>query len=376
MLSLYVGITILLLGLYAYLIIYILDKWEAYPDYGDFNSIDSSLGVTILIPARNEAANIKACLDSILVSAADIDNALEILVLDDHSEDETYAIARSISDTRIKVIRLSDKIENRNINAYKKMALAIGHQEARMDYILQLDADVTVTQPYLSTILSALTNLKPDFIAGPVCLEGGTALQHFQVLDMMGMMAVTAAGIDSNNWYMANGANMLYKKDLVSFADSHTASGDDVITIQTLAAEGSKIIYLKNLDATVFTDALADIKGFYHQRLRWATKNKYQSSISMKVMMAIPFINCLVILVHPFIAIWSGVTAWILLALHVMGKVMIDYIYLKSLATFFRKEEAMGSFGYASIVYILYIAIVGVASLVVKNYMWKGRKVT
>jgi cellulose synthase/poly-beta-1,6-N-acetylglucosamine synthase-like glycosyltransferase len=376
MLSLYVGLTILLIGLYVYLIIYILDKWEAYTDYSQPISIDPSLSLTLLIPARNEAAHIKACLESILASAADIDNTLEIIVLDDHSEDATYAIANSIGDTRIKVIRLCDRIVNKNINAHKKMALAIGLQEASMDYILQLDADVRVGRPYLSVLLSALTNQKPDFIAGPVCLEGSSALQHFQALDMMGMMAVTVAGIESSKWHIANGANMLYKKDLVSFSDSQTASGDDVVTIQTLAAEGRKILFLKSLDATVYTAAMANLREFYHQRIRWATKNKYQSSLSMKVMMAIPFINCLVILAHPFMAIWAGMVAWVLLGLHIMSKVMIDYIYLKSLSTFFGKEKAMGAFGYASVVYIFYIAIIGVASLVVKKYTWKGREVT
>ena len=45
--------------------------------------------LTILIPARNEARNIKKCIESI-----DISNDLikEIIVLDDNSEDQTWFI--------------------------------------------------------------------------------------------------------------------------------------------------------------------------------------------------------------------------------------------------------------------------------------------
>jgi len=47
--------------------------------------------VSVVIPARNEGANIAACVQSILMSRYP---ALEVIVVDDHSVDDTLAIAR------------------------------------------------------------------------------------------------------------------------------------------------------------------------------------------------------------------------------------------------------------------------------------------
>ncbi|MDZ7342931.1 MAG: glycosyltransferase family 2 protein [candidate division KSB1 bacterium] len=59
--------------------------------------------VSVLIPARNEAANIEACLQGLLVQ--DYPD-LEILVLDDNSSDETAAIVNRLTqqDRRVKLI--------------------------------------------------------------------------------------------------------------------------------------------------------------------------------------------------------------------------------------------------------------------------------
>jgi cellulose synthase/poly-beta-1,6-N-acetylglucosamine synthase-like glycosyltransferase len=47
--------------------------------------------VSVLIPARDEAGNIRACVESVLAS---LGVALEVLVLDDASTDSTAAIVR------------------------------------------------------------------------------------------------------------------------------------------------------------------------------------------------------------------------------------------------------------------------------------------
>ena len=59
--------------------------------------------VSVIIPARNEAANIERCLTSVLTSDWP---ALEVLVIDDHSTDGTGALVRAIAarDPRVRVL--------------------------------------------------------------------------------------------------------------------------------------------------------------------------------------------------------------------------------------------------------------------------------
>jgi cellulose synthase/poly-beta-1,6-N-acetylglucosamine synthase-like glycosyltransferase len=56
----------------------------------------SATQFTVIIPARNEAANIKACVDSILNQDYP-DAAFEIIVIDDFSEDDTAFIVHALS---------------------------------------------------------------------------------------------------------------------------------------------------------------------------------------------------------------------------------------------------------------------------------------
>src|SRR3954452_17782929 len=55
--------------------------------------------VSVLIPARDEAASIRRCLASVAWQQAD-----EVLVLDDGSTDATAEIAGGVSDARVRVL--------------------------------------------------------------------------------------------------------------------------------------------------------------------------------------------------------------------------------------------------------------------------------
>jgi len=59
--------------------------------------------VSVLIPARNEAASIRAAVEAALNSR---DVTLEVIVMDDHSEDDTAAIVRRMAavDHRVRLV--------------------------------------------------------------------------------------------------------------------------------------------------------------------------------------------------------------------------------------------------------------------------------
>lgn len=56
--------------------------------------------VSVLIPARNEERSIEACVQAVLASR-NVD--LEVIVLDDHSEDRTADVVRSLGDSRVRL---------------------------------------------------------------------------------------------------------------------------------------------------------------------------------------------------------------------------------------------------------------------------------
>src|SRR5690606_16337611 len=86
--------------------------------------------VSVLIAARNEEKNIGLTLQDILNQNFPV-HLLEIIVVDDHSTDNTAVIVRSFSDQGVRLIQLNEK---EPLNSYKKKAIseAINHASGEL----------------------------------------------------------------------------------------------------------------------------------------------------------------------------------------------------------------------------------------------------
>ncbi|HVJ80328.1 MAG TPA: glycosyltransferase family 2 protein [Planctomycetia bacterium] len=93
--------------------------------------------VSILIPAKNESANIERCLRSVLSQEF---APLEILVADDRSDDDTAAIIERIAalDPRLKLHRITELPPGWT---GKTHALDVLQRQAKGDWLLFVDAD-------------------------------------------------------------------------------------------------------------------------------------------------------------------------------------------------------------------------------------------
>ena len=381
MLISYLFFSVCSISAYCYLIIYILQQWNNIKliDENQKSKLNQSLGMSIIIPARNEANNIVQCLQAILDNH-DIDKiAPQVIVIDDHSTDNTFQLANSIDSPYVKVIRfVINKADNTSeINAYKKAAISLGLEHCKNKFIVQLDADTIVPSDYLKTIVQYQNHYSAEFLAAPIKFYPcNNLLHHFQQLDTLGMMAVTGAGIISNQWHMANGANMCYNKKHVNYNHKDAASGDDIYTIQKIAHDHPHDIhYIKDRKAIVTTSPVSTYAELYQQRIRWATKNKSMTRLSMQVMMGIPFINAIFILMHIPMMIFFGEPIILIFLFHIMTKLMIDYVYLKELTDHFDAQESMKYFLPSNVMHIIYIAMIGTLSFFIKKYRWKGRVV-
>ena len=93
--------------------------------------------VSVIVPARNEARHIAACLDSVLGSTWP---RLEVIVVDDHSTDGTGDLARAIA-TRDPRLRVIDAPPLPADWFGKQWACASGAREAQGEILLFADAD-------------------------------------------------------------------------------------------------------------------------------------------------------------------------------------------------------------------------------------------
>ncbi len=344
--------------------------------------------VSIIIPARNEAANIERCLQSILANDYPT-SLLEIIVVDDHSTDKTAEIAAACSPL-VKIIDLSRYISS-PINSYKKMAIEIAVKQSTGSLIISTDADCSIPTRWIQTIVSFFNIKNSVFIAMPVSLtSSGSFVEKFQVIDFMVLQGITVGAVNNNLHPMCNGANMAYSKEAFEAVNgfegvSNIASGDDMLLMQKIAQTFPKQIhYLKSDEVLVTTGALPTVKGFLQQRIRWASKAGFYNNSGLNAVLGIVYFFNLFLFMAPFVALFfnpvlkvSAVLSinlfqiWMLLLLM---KIIIDSWFFYAVATFFKRKNLLPFFIIAQPFHIAYTVIAGWLGRF-GQYQWKGRKV-
>ena len=335
------------------------------------------------MPARNEAANILACLSSI--SKINYPkNLLEIIVVDDHSTDDTFYLINDFSkiNSHFKSIQLADFIHKNKTVSFKKMAIETAAAKATGSLIVTTDADCIVPQDWLLLLVSFYETKQLQFIAAPVNFHSEkNTFECFQSLDFLGMMGVTGAGIELGWMNMCNGANLAYSKKAFEtvggFAGiDNLASGDDILLMQKIAAHFPQGVgFLKNTNATVFTAAKSSINSFISQRQRWATKSANYKEWKITFILSIVFFYCCAIIFSFLIIPFFNIKWAILFVILFLIKSISDHFFLKIMATYFNRKDLMKNYWAAQILHITYIVFIGFISNLKKRYIWKGRKV-
>lgn len=375
--QIFLAVGILLSILYALLMLIYRLGWARQKTFVVSDSLVPKTSVSVIIPARNEAANIEACLQSLLQQNFP-KNLVEIIVVDDHSEDATASLAAAFEGVTALSLNEFSKTFPESI-AFKKQALSCGIRASNSLLIVTTDADCILPKNWLLNIVALYEKENAAMIIGPVAFRPGASLvARFQCLDFMMMQGITAASHQLGLGSMANGANLAFSKvafDEVSGYDGfdHFASGDDYVLVYKMKQRFSgQIHYLKTSEAIVVTDAQPDWSSFFRQRIRWASKSgkypdyKLTAILSLVYLLNVWFLSA-TILLYFFPKIWSTLLVLLLL------KVIVELMFLLPVSSFYSKTKALWIFPLLQPLHIAYIVIAGWLG-VVGNYEWKGRK--
>ncbi len=147
------GLTLLLILATALALLpALLTLWNLLLFRAPPRSVPEGLAVSVVIPARDEAANIGACVDAARASAGCM---VEIVVVDDHSTDATPAIvaARMAADSRVRVVVPPPLPSGW---AGKPHACWTGAQAAQHPILLFIDADVRLGPEAVARLAAGL----------------------------------------------------------------------------------------------------------------------------------------------------------------------------------------------------------------------------
>ncbi|MEM9324820.1 MAG: glycosyltransferase [Bacteroidota bacterium] len=335
----------------------------------------SSLGdlkISVVVPVRNEAQNILALLDD-LAHQDHQTELFEVIVVDDHSEDQTISLVKEFA--RVTTINLRYVSLG---NAYgKKAAASLGVESATGEVILCTDGDCRVPSSWVRTYAAYFHKHEPKMVSGPVRMVGDRLFDVYQALDFSSLIVFGAATLQKGYASTCNGANMAYSKRAFLAVNGYTGnesvpSGDDEFLLQKIHDQyPGEVHFMKSKDVLVSTSPKVTVGGFIQQRLRWLSKWRLHSSLWLKVASVYAFIDFISIffMVYGIVAGWWP---WLPVVLLIALRWLAEGRYLLAASHFLEISQCKRYWPVVSFVYPFYVLLLGFGSIF-GRYSWKGR---
>jgi poly-beta-1,6-N-acetyl-D-glucosamine synthase len=333
------------------------DNTKLYaPIESDLNYPRASIPkVSIVIACKNEATHLPHLLESL--SKQSFQN-FELILMDDHSTDQTADIMKSVPSNLqdVRIIRAKE--------FGKKKAIKQGVLAAEGELIITTDADCTMGPDWLKTMVSFYCQNPCELIIGPVKIKVEQSLfSKLQSLEFATLVASGAGAAGIKMPILCNAANLAFTKtawiDCQLDLREDLASGDDIFLLQSIKKRGGKIHFLKSSAAILSTKSANTIKEFINQRQRWASKAPAYTDWMLI------FTACIILLINTEILFTCTMAVFHseirMLAVTIIGiKYSIDLLFVSKIRNFFSLQHSIVLTVLLTLIYPFYI--VGVAA--------------
>jgi cellulose synthase/poly-beta-1,6-N-acetylglucosamine synthase-like glycosyltransferase len=361
--------------IYVFVVLGFIRGWHKLPYIGEKSRMGKT-AVSIIIAARNEAGGIHRTIDALLKQ--DYSKMLtEIIIIDDHSTDNTAAIVRSYQQQGIKLISLK---EDKALNSYKKKAIQTAIGQASGKLIITSDADCRMGPKWLSTIVSFYEDNDYKMISSPVAYdEEQSFFERSQSLEFLYLIGLGASTIGNGKPSTCNGANLAYEKqafyEVGGFQGiDDLASGDDELLLHKIAARyDGQIGFLKSRAAIVYTHAKPNLTEFLQQRKRWASKSTRYKNKSIIVLGVFIWLFNLSLLLNLITGVFID-GFFSIFIIQLLLKIIVEAIFLFGVTSFAKRRGLLVLLPLLNVFHVLYIIYIGIAGNSGK-YNWKGRMV-
>jgi chlorobactene glucosyltransferase len=226
---------------------------------------------SVIVPARNEAHNIERCVRSLLES---LWPALEVLVVDDRSEDATGARARALAaaDARVRVI---DGAPVPDGWFGKQWACAQGASAARGSTLVFTDADTAHAPTLIPRSMHAMRTRALDFLTVGGFQELGSFWERVVMPQVFYMIATRYGGAGTVNRArrsrdkIANGQYLCFTRACYDAMGGHTSvrgkAAEDLALAQLVHARGMRgelVMGEHDLSTRMYTSLAEVVNGW------------------------------------------------------------------------------------------------------------------
>ncbi|MEQ9288087.1 MAG: glycosyltransferase [Cyclobacteriaceae bacterium] len=367
-----------ILILYCIFIAWILISWFYLKGHEEENAdlLGTSVNMlaTVLVPVRNEEVGIYTTIHSILNNKIS-NTGYEIIVIDDHSTDQTVLLVEELcrKHDQVKLISLPNGVGG------KKSAIEMGVHEAKGELILCTDGDCEVPKNWVNNYLETYNGRGENiFLFGPVKYKSNGRMVHdFLNIELSVLVVIGGATMANGIPTMLNGANLSYRKEAFTKVGGYQGnreipSGDDEFLLRKMDSKfPNGVRFLKNPDAIVLTDAPKSLRELVSQRRRWAAKWKHHTGFfSSFIPLLIFMANTCAIVAMACVLLGYYRTE----CLGFLGmKALFDFTIMKVSTRFLRVNYGLFYWALLEIIYPFYVVFFGIASNFGK-YSWKGRE--
>lgn len=331
------------------------------------SELNFGVDISIIIAAKNEEKNIPLLIDS-LSSQNYPSDKFEVIIVDDNSSDNTFAITEKCIEEKnnFRLIKSSEK----KIPG-KKGALALGITKAKNRNILITDADCQPSKEWIASFADKFSkrcelifgiapyNQEKSFVNFLTCFENlRNSILTFS-LAKLGIPYSTAArsfGFTKSLYNNISG----YKNTL------ETLSGDDDLFIREVVKfnKKTKIGFVVNPKSAVLTSTENSFKKYLDQKARHTTTS-FHYLLQQKVILAVWHLLNLLLLISPVL---------VFIYQQIIFLIVIKLLFDFTIVLFFQKK-----FGYKFSFYnIFFLQVVYEFMLVIhflnalfKDVKWK-----
>ena len=369
-------ITVILLICYSGILLFFIKGWWALKNGQPLQS-QFKTTVSVLVPVRNEEQHIANLVQDLIAQNYPI-ALFNIIIIDDHSTDQTATIVLSFSNSNLRLLQLA--IE-KPINSYKKRAIATAIATCDSELILTTDGDCRMGPDWIASIVSMFEQEHCQLISSPVAYHQEKSLaEKIQTVEFELLIAAGAACIQNKFPNTCNGANLAYTRAAYHAVGGFKgiddlASGDDELLLHKMHKQfPDGLRFLKEPSAIVYTQAKGTLRSFYQQRKRWASKSvKYADKRMVLLVSIIYFFNLLIFIQAGLLFFTTANLAMFVILIGV--KMGLDAILIFQSLSFFKKRRLLLLLPLVEIFYVIYILIIGIIANIGGAYEWKGRTV-
>ena len=314
--------------------------------------------LSVIIPARNEARNIERCVRSVLGTKY---SAVEVIVVDDRSSDDTAALVEPAAGGRLQLVRGVDPPHGW---FGKQWAIAQGYRVAKGELLLFTDADTKHEPELIPRAIAALRAEQVDLFSVLPRQEMQTFWErliqpHVFLALETGLGSLGRVNRTRTEWSaIANGQFILTPRDAYESIGTHEAVKDTVVDDVRLAqayVRAGKDIFLAHGEGFMATR----MYGSLQEILAGWTKN-LASGVSHMVP-PLPFVRAL-----------ARYLMWVPALFWIAAPFVSPIAGVVALATWVVVYAAMRAPVWYAVLYPLGAAIV---AFIMLRSAWRGRRI-